>query len=380
MRKAEAMDPISNTPEWLGESREYRAQVSAAAPAYRPSAPDSGIRGRAFEPARDLDAEFEWDGRRDLATPHTEGRAPEPREPMRGPSPVTDTLQQSRERVAAQWYALRGLMGHAPDPQEIAQHAEHDRSTRTPMLILVSMAGGVGKTSLVATLGRVLSSMGEKVLLADTSAHGLLPYYFGARESRPDVVRTFSPPPGSPDAPVSMVNYVADRLQTDEAGQTVLLDQLDRDASDVNRILLDLSPASMWLVRRLGAYSPSVLVPISPDINSVLSINAMERALSGTAHGGRPVQPYFVMTHFDSSLPLHLDVREALRRQLGERLLTWTVRRSQVVSEALAEGMTVVDYAPEASVTQDYTRLAEWVRHLSAPQAEAPRKARWSER
>ena len=55
------------------------------------------------------------------------------------------------------------------------------------------MAGGVGKTCLVATLGRALSALGEHVLLADTTAGGLLPFYFGSRESNPGVVRTFSP-------------------------------------------------------------------------------------------------------------------------------------------------------------------------------------------
>ena len=68
---------------------------------------------------------------------------------------------------------------------------------RTPVLAVFSLAGGVGKTSLVATLGRALSAQGEKVVLTDTTAHGLLPIYFGARELRPGVVRSFPPPPRS---------------------------------------------------------------------------------------------------------------------------------------------------------------------------------------
>ncbi len=52
----------------------------------------------------------------------------------------------------------------------------------------------MGKTSLVATLGRALSARGERVLLVDTAAFGLLPFFFGARDQRPGVLRTFSPP------------------------------------------------------------------------------------------------------------------------------------------------------------------------------------------
>jgi cellulose biosynthesis protein BcsQ len=39
-------------------------------------------------------------------------------------------------------------------------------------MAVFSLAGGVGKTSLVATLGRALSARGERVLLVDTAAYG----------------------------------------------------------------------------------------------------------------------------------------------------------------------------------------------------------------
>jgi cellulose biosynthesis protein BcsQ len=77
-----------------------------------------------------------------------------------------------------------------------------------------------------------------------------------------------------------------------------------------------------------------------------------------------------VLNQFDATLPLHLDVREVLRRQLGERLVRFAIRRSAVVSEALAEGMTVVDYAPSAPVSKDFLDVALWLRSVSSPAAE----------
>ena len=47
-----------------------------------------------------------------------------------------------------------------------------------PVVAVFSLAGGVGKTCLVATLGRALAALGEHVLLADTAACGLLPLLF----------------------------------------------------------------------------------------------------------------------------------------------------------------------------------------------------------
>jgi cellulose biosynthesis protein BcsQ len=73
-------------------------------------------------------------------------------------------------------------------------------------------------------------------------------------------------------------------------------------------------------------------------------------------------------------------VREVLKRQLGDRLLPFVVRRAPAVSEALAEGMTVVDYAPDAPIAEDYINIAGWLRSLSPPATQGFRNIRWSER
>jgi cellulose biosynthesis protein BcsQ len=56
------------------------------------------------------------------------------------------------------------------------------------------------------------------------------------------------------------------------------------------------------------------------------------------------------------------------------------IRRSQAVSEALAEGMTVVDYAPEAQVSQDYMDVASWLRSVSPPAKAEYASQQWSQR
>jgi cellulose synthase operon protein YhjQ len=255
------------------------------------------------------------------------------------------------------------------------------RETQTPVLAVFSLAGGVGKTSLLATLGRGLSSLGEKVLLADTTSHGLLPFYFGASELRPGKVRTFSPPSGSTDAPIHLVSYDVDRTSGDAGRQDALMQELALSAAGANRVLLDLNAGSGWIIRRLSGMNPTVLVPVAPDMNSVISLQTVERYFDGvTEREGRPLLPFYVLNQFDAALPLHLDVREVLRRQLGDRLLPFVIRRSQAVSEALAEGMTVVDYAPEGAIAEDYMNIAGWLRGRSAPTTQGFRNIRWSER
>lgn len=296
-------------------------------------------------------------------------------------SPVEDTLQHSRERVAARWFALKGVFDHGVQEQPPEVNAARAKEMRVPLLTVFSMAGGVGKTSLVATLGRALSSAGEKVLLTDTTSHGLLPFYFGASELRPGVVRTFSPPVGSADAPIYLVSYDVLQKGNDPAQQEWLLDELTRNSRGLQRVILDLAPSASWLARRMAQLNSVIVVPVAPDMNSVISLGPMEKFFAGIVDGdGRPVQPHYLLNQFDASLPLHLDVREVMRRQLGDRLLPFVIRRSQSVSEALAEGMTVMDYAPEASVASDYVNLSTWLRSLSLPATAAFKNARWSER
>ena len=295
-------------------------------------------------------------------------------------SSVADTLQHSRERVAARWFALKGVF-EQPGPDQHEAAPVRQKETRTPVVAVFSLAGGVGKTSLVATVGRTLSSMGEKVLLTDTTSHGLLPFYFGASELRHGAVRTFSPPSGSTDAPIYLVSYDINQKGSDEAAQENLAEEIVNNSRGTHRILLDLNVNSSWIVNRLSRLNPTILIPVAPDMNSVISLQTVEKFFSEVNDGdGRPLQPYYVLNQFDTSLPLHLDIREVMRRQLGERLLPFVIRRAPAVSEALAEGMTVVDYAPDAPVAEDYLNLATWLRTVAAPATAGFRNVRWSER
>jgi cellulose synthase operon protein YhjQ len=314
------------------------------------------------------------------APPAPNAQKPITFQPPPAQSSVADTLQHSRERVAARWFALKGVF-EQPGQEEPEVVPVRQKETRTPVLAVFSLAGGVGKTSLVATVGRALSSMGEKVLLTDTTSHGLLPFYFGASELRPGTVRTFSPPSGSTDAPIYLVSYDVDQKGGNEAAQDLLAEEILENSRGTHRILLDLTASSSWIIRRMASMNPTILVPVAPDMNSVISLQTIEKFFHGVNDGdGRPLQPFYVLNQFDTSLPLHLDVREVLRRQLGERLLPFVIRRAPAVSEALAEGMTVIDYAPDTSVAEDYLNVATWLRTVAAPATAGFRNVRWSER
>lgn len=294
------------------------------------------------------------------------------------PPAPDDTLQASRDRLTSRWFALKGVFAGAPAAVEPAPPPV---SSRAPILAVFSLAGGVGKTSLVATLGRALSARGERVLLVDTASYGLLPFFFGARDRRPGVLRTFTPPGGSGDSPVQMVTIDPEALGSESAIQEPLSQEILLHGRNAGRVIIDLATASGATTRRVLRMAPTVLVPMIPDMSSVVSVGSIDSFFqNNTSSAGHKVTPYYVLSQFDPSLPLHLDVREVLREQLGERLLPFVLRRTPAVSEALAEGMTVMDYAPNSTAAEDFGSLAGWIKNLAAPATLGYRGVRWSER
>jgi cellulose synthase operon protein YhjQ len=291
----------------------------------------------------------------------------------------TPELPPRSEAVAARWFALHSVFSPAEagaaDPIADLMSLEQ----RPPMIVVFSLAGGVGKTCLVATLGRALSALGEHLLLADTAACGLLPFYFGSREFRPGVVRTFSPP-GSPsgaevDAPVQLLNLQPERYPRIGGEHDPFLAELLRYGRGASRVLVDVATASREVTSRLMQLRPTVLVPVLPDLSSVACLGLLDILLAEP-----PGQVLYLLNQFDASLPLHLDVRAMLQQQLGDRLIPFVLHRSSVVSEAVADGMTVIDYAPDSGAAEDYRALAGWLHGFIAPAVAGHAGARWSER
>ena len=297
------------------------------------------------------------------------------------PHAPEDTLQGSRDRLTSRWFALKGVFDGSAAPARAEVPAPVAPPTRAPVLAVFSLAGGVGKTSLVATLARALSGRGERVLLVDTATYGLLPFFFGARDQRPGVLRTFTPPGATGDAPIQLVTIDPDTLAPESPNEDKLSEEIAKQSRSANRVLVDLATASGATTRRIIRLAPMVLVPVIPDMSSVVSVGSIDGFFRHhPGPNGKQLLPYYLLNQFDHSLPLHLDVREVLREQLGDRLLPFVMRRSPAVSEALAEGMTVVDYAPNSPLAEDFLSLAGWIKNIAAPASSSYRGVRWSER
>jgi cellulose synthase operon protein YhjQ len=280
--------------------------------------------------------------------------------------PVLTAAQEEaavRQTQHSRWHTLRSVFEAAPSAMEFSERP--GLKPGPPTTLVFSLAGGVGKTCLVATLGRALSALGDHVLLADTEADGLLPFYFGSGENRPGAVRTFpSIGKNGNAAPVQVLSLTAEYSSRFENGDDPLLGELALGGRGMSRILIDLATSSRELARRLLPLRPILLVPVLPDVQSVASLKSLEVWLSNESrhygNEGMGIRNFYVLNQFDSGQALHLDIREMLKQRLGDRLLPFELH----VSEALAAGMTVIDYAPESAIAEDYRKLASWVQNF----------------
>lgn len=287
---------------------------------------------------------------------------------------AAETLMDSREQVALRWPALQAL---AAELRSNVASARISRQ-RGPVTAILPVVGGAGGTSLAATLARALSKNGERVLLVQTTAESLLPFYFGMGRLQPGELHPV-PGQGGGTGSLFIISLEYASFGASETGQTQVKRMREGAFEDLlskvhgcNRVLIDLAPETEWIVSKIAASRPMVLAAITPQMGSVAGLLAMDQRFAAVRDSeGRALLPFYVLNQFDAGLPLHLDIREVLRCELDERLLATAIRRSAAVGEALAQGATVLDYAPDAPAARDYADVARWLQEAAPASVEA---------
>ena len=239
-------------------------------------------------------------------------------------------------------------------------------AARQPILIF-SLVGGVGGTSLAAGLTRVLANCGERVLLADAGGHTLLPHYFGGRGSRQGLVRTFMPPATSNSEMVSMLSLDVQSFAWNDEEMDRIFVEFAREAAGFDRVVWDLGNAPVEWCARLLRQGARVIVPLLPTAKCLMQLATTEAILQKGRKLGDLIHWQYVLNQFDEQDLAHVNIRGRFRGQLGERLLPFMLRNSPLVDEALLSGKTVIDHAPACPLVGGLWRLARSVAGL--PQA-----------
>ncbi|OZI70846.1 cellulose biosynthesis protein BcsQ [Bordetella genomosp. 12] len=244
-------------------------------------------------------------------------------------------------------------------------------------IAIVSAKGGVGKTTIAATLGLAASRAGHAALVLDLDPQNALRFHLGAdtqaaesglsRASlsgmrwRDAAVQGDS---GLHLVPFGQLNEV-DRLSLE---QQMLQDQdwlarhlQELDLAPGTLVLIDTPPGPSVYVSQALRCADLVLVVTLPDAASYATLPQMESLIAQYSEGREGYLGHaFIVNQVDSSSALAKDTLRVMRSILGDRL-GGVIHRDTSVSEALAFGKTVIDHAPQSQACSDILASAQWL-------------------
>ena len=228
-----------------------------------------------------------------------------------------------------------------------------------PILPLFAAIGGCGITTILATLGRALSILGERVLLVDSQGPPTLQSFYNMQRQGPGLLES-THPRSRFEGQVHVLRTPWPGERMGQTGTTRFYRAMAELSGRLDRVIIGnglySSPA---MNGQDGSGDDLSLVVITPEMRSVLAVAAVKESLSADSN------TWFLLNRFDSGNARHDDIRRQLRTNLGERLLPFFIPETSSVEDAMLQGVSVLDLAPQSFVADAFFELAEWYRAMS---------------
>jgi len=242
---------------------------------------------------------------------------------------------------------------------------------------VVSMKGGVGKTSVTANLAAAMAGKLNvgRVHCVDLDPQNGLHWHFGLANNDSSGVCEQSlhssdwreiATPGN--ANVFCLPYGDVNESDREKFEALLAQQPHWIGSQLQRaslspsgvVLIDTPPGPSVYLKQVFECADLILVILLPDAGSYATIPAMETWLDEADTGPKGRKMFYVLNQVDRSEPLNRDTAAFLLQQLGARMCPIEVHNDEAVGEALAFQQPVLEYAPYGQASIDLAHLATW--------------------
>ena len=247
---------------------------------------------------------------------------------------------------------------------------------RAASIALVSLHGGVGRTTLAANLAAALGQNGRTTVAVDLDPQNSLALHFGIEAGEPFGLC-------APSVSGQEVSAWFNRFRTTaavvpfgrlESGQLATLEQMiGRDPSWLHKRLDAVIPDSTELIvfdtpARTSTWTKcalsiadTVLVVVEPDAACYSTLPALEAFLEETMPGVQARRrAHYLVNNFDARRALDRDVLASLRGMMPDRVIARPVHADEVVPEALARRKFVVQEGPNSQVVSEISALAVW--------------------
>lgn len=242
---------------------------------------------------------------------------------------------------------------------------------------IVSMKGGVGKTSCTANLATALARKLDPgcISVVDLDPQNALHWHFGVNDSKTGVCKhalngddwagvAVATPFGVSCLPYGLVSE-SDR----EAFETLLaklpgwlgakLQQAGLGNNGV--VLIDTPPGPSVYLKQMFACADLVLIVLLADAGSYATIPAMESWLREMLVLRPELNSFYVLNQVDKTQVLNRNVTELLHQHLGVRVAPIGIHRDEAVGEALAFRQPVLVYDPHGQASHDLGGIATWL-------------------
>ncbi|MBT5231543.1 MAG: ParA family protein [Methylococcales bacterium] len=245
---------------------------------------------------------------------------------------------------------------------------------------ITNQKGGVGKTTSVVTLGGILASAGERVLLVDLDPHGSLTSYFrldpddidksvynlfqsmvAKKPLDPQSLIQATKTPGLDLLPASTALATLDRQVGVKDGMgLVLATSLKKLESEYSYALIDTPPMLGVLMVNALAACNHLVIPVQTEFLALKGLERMLHTLSMIFKSTKREIDYTVVpTMFDQRTKASKDSLRALREQYPDNTWKSAIPVDTRFRDASSSGVPPSIFAPSARGVEAYEALLQ---------------------
>src|SRR4051812_10341416 len=245
------------------------------------------------------------------------------------------------------------------------------------VIAIANQKGGVAKTTTVVHLGVAIAELGKRVLLVDLDPQGHLAEGFGIVSDRleaeisdvlegskriidiiiPGLRPNLDLAPSNirlSDMELTLVNLRFREYKLKRAIEPIL--------NQYDYVLLDCPPSLGLLTVNALIAATQVLIPMASEYYSMLGVSLLIKTIDTIKREANPDLGILGIIHTHHKRTIHArEVVARTKEELGEQIHVFAtpINDSTRFTEAVAQGKTVFESAPEIEGAQAYRQIAK---------------------